>query len=41
MTFWVCHFTEIGVLSPFQPSKNHDKKATSANTGINTFDSDV
>lgn len=41
MTFWVRHFTEIGVLSPFQPSKNHHMKATPANTGISTFDSDV
>lgn len=41
MTFWVLHFTEIGVLSPFQPNKIHEKKATPANTGINTFDSNV
>lgn len=41
MIFWVHHFIEIGVLSPFQPNKNHDKKAVPANTGINTFDSDV
>lgn len=41
MTFWVHNFTEIDVLSLFQPSINNDKKATPANTGTNTFDSDV